>query len=97
MPITGSDFEKLIQPFFREIFEKMDFLVFQVRKQESGNQNGFDISIHFLDENDLEREILHKNDLLAERNKGYFDAKNIFAEPPPPFDEPIVRLMSRSC
>lgn len=28
---------------------------------------------------DLEREILHKNDLLAERNKGYFDAKNIFA------------------
>jgi hydrogenase nickel incorporation protein HypB len=28
---------------------------------------------------DLEREILHKNDLLAERNKGYFEAKNIFA------------------
>jgi hydrogenase nickel incorporation protein HypB len=27
----------------------------------------------------LEKEILHKNDLLAERNKGYFDAKNIFA------------------
>jgi hydrogenase nickel incorporation protein HypB len=28
---------------------------------------------------DLERDILHKNDLLAERNKGYFEAKNIFA------------------
>jgi hydrogenase nickel incorporation protein HypB len=28
---------------------------------------------------DLERAILHQNDLLAERNKGYFDAKNIFA------------------
>jgi hydrogenase nickel incorporation protein HypB len=28
---------------------------------------------------DLEKDILHKNDLLAERNKGYFDAKNIFA------------------
>jgi hydrogenase nickel incorporation protein HypB len=28
---------------------------------------------------DLEKEILHKNDLLAERNKGYFEAKNIFA------------------
>ncbi|MDD5149929.1 MAG: hydrogenase nickel incorporation protein HypB [Flavobacterium sp.] len=27
----------------------------------------------------LEKEILHKNDLLAERNKGYFEAKNIFA------------------
>jgi hydrogenase nickel incorporation protein HypB len=34
---------------------------------------------HHFKEIDLEREILHKNDLLAERNKGYFDAKNIFA------------------
>ena len=56
MPISGSDFEKLVQPFFKEIFEKMGFLVIQVRKQESGNQNGFDISIHFLDDNDIERE-----------------------------------------
>jgi hydrogenase nickel incorporation protein HypB len=36
-------------------------------------------SSHQFKEIDLEREILHKNDLLAERNKGYFDAKNIFA------------------
>jgi len=36
-------------------------------------------SHHHFKEIDLEREILHKNDLLAERNKGYFDAKNIFA------------------
>jgi hydrogenase nickel incorporation protein HypB len=36
-------------------------------------------SPHQFKEIDLEREILHKNDLLAERNKGYFDAKNIFA------------------
>jgi hydrogenase nickel incorporation protein HypB len=36
-------------------------------------------SPHSFKEIDLEREILHKNDLLAERNKGYFDAKNIFA------------------
>lgn len=28
---------------------------------------------------DLEKDILHKNDLLAERNRGYFDAKDIFA------------------
>lgn len=27
----------------------------------------------------LELDIMHKNDLLAERNRGYFDAKNIFA------------------
>ena len=25
---------------------------------------------------ELEKEILHKNDLLAERNRGYFDAKS---------------------
>ena len=28
---------------------------------------------------DLEKDILHKNNLLAERNRGYFDAKDIFA------------------
>jgi hypothetical protein len=56
MPITGSDFETLVQPFFKEIFEKMGFLVIQVRKQDSGNQNGFDISVLFFDDNDLERE-----------------------------------------
>ncbi|MFV0531276.1 MAG: hydrogenase nickel incorporation protein HypB [Flavobacteriales bacterium] len=27
---------------------------------------------------DLERDILHKNQLLAERNRGYFEAKNIY-------------------
>ncbi|MCI4443672.1 MAG: hydrogenase nickel incorporation protein HypB [Lentimicrobium sp.] len=36
-------------------------------------------SHHQFKEIDLEKEILHKNDLLAERNKGYFEAKNIFA------------------
>lgn len=56
MPITGSDFEKLVQPFFKEIFEQMGFLVIQVRKQDSGDQNGFDISVLFFDDNDLERE-----------------------------------------
>lgn len=28
---------------------------------------------------DVEKDILHENNLLAERNRGYFDAKNIFA------------------
>lgn len=28
---------------------------------------------------DVERDILHENNLLAERNRGYFDAKNILA------------------
>jgi hypothetical protein len=56
MPITGSDFEKLVEPFFKEIFENMEFLVIQVRKQDSGDQNGFDISVLFLDDNEQERE-----------------------------------------
>ena len=38
-----------------------------------------DHSHNHIKEIDLERAILHQNDLLAERNKGYFDAKNIFA------------------
>lgn len=57
MPITGSDFEKIVKPFFKDIFEKMGFIVIQVRKQDAGDQNGFDISIRFLDDNDQEREI----------------------------------------
>ena len=56
MAITGSDFEKLVKPFFKRIFEEMGFLVMQVRKQDSGNQNGFDISLLFLDDDEQERE-----------------------------------------
>lgn len=43
------------------------------------HDDGHEHSQHHFKEIDLEREILHKNDLLAERNKGYFEAKNIFA------------------
>ncbi|TJZ49872.1 hypothetical protein FAZ15_22200 [Sphingobacterium olei] len=56
MPITGSDFENLVKPFFKAIFEKMGFLVIQVRKKDSGTQNGFDVSVLFLDDNEQERE-----------------------------------------
>lgn len=56
MAITGSDFEKLVKPFFKKIFEEMGFLVLQVRKQDSGDQNGFDISVLFLDDDEQERE-----------------------------------------
>lgn len=56
MAITGSDFEKLVKPFFKKIFGEMGFLVIQVRKQDSGDQNGFDISVLFLDEEEQERE-----------------------------------------
>lgn len=56
MPITGSDFEKLVEPFFRQIFTKMGFFVLQVRKQDSGTQNGFDIAVIFFDEESIQRE-----------------------------------------
>jgi hypothetical protein len=56
MPITGTDFEKLVEPFFRELFTKMGFFVLQVRRQDSGDQRGFDISISFVDDNSIERE-----------------------------------------
>ncbi len=34
---------------------------------------------HNVDVVELEKDILHKNNLLAERNRGYFEAKNILA------------------
>jgi hypothetical protein len=57
MPITGTDFEKVVEPFFRKIFTEMGFTVIQVRRQDSGDQDGFDISVLFFDANDIEREI----------------------------------------
>lgn len=57
MVITGSDFEVIVKPFFEELFQKMGYLVLQVRKQDSGDQKGFDISISFMDECNNERQI----------------------------------------
>lgn len=56
MPITGTDFEKLVQPFFKNLFTRMGFLVIQVRRQDAGDQNGFDISVLFIDGDEVERE-----------------------------------------
>lgn len=46
---------------------------------DHSNDHDHNHSHNHVKEIDLEKEILHKNDLLAERNKGYFEAKNIFA------------------
>jgi len=46
---------------------------------EHSHSHDHDHSHSQIREIDLEKDILHKNDLLAERNKGYFDAKDIFA------------------
>lgn len=55
MPISGSDFEKLVKPFFKKLFADLGFFVLEVRKQDSGTQNGFDIKVEFEDNNGLER------------------------------------------
>jgi len=55
MPISGSDFETLVKPFFKDLFEQMGFTVLEVRKQQAGDQKGFDIFISFLDDNGEER------------------------------------------
>ncbi|MDB5277494.1 MAG: hypB [Ferruginibacter sp.] len=54
-----------------------------ITMHEHGHQH--DHSDHHLHEHshkkvvDVEQDILHENNLLAERNRGYFDAKNILA------------------
>src|SRR5687767_8838041 len=50
----GSEFEKQAQAFFREIFESMGFVVVEVRRQWAGTQNGFDVRISFLNDDDKE-------------------------------------------
>ncbi|MCE4562850.1 restriction endonuclease [Maribellus sp. CM-23] len=55
MAITGTDFEALIKPFFSKLFKDMGFVVLEVRNQDSGTQNGFDIKIVFDDNNSKER------------------------------------------
>jgi hypothetical protein len=51
----GSEFEKACQSFFKKIFEEIGFLVLSVRRQWSGTQNGFDIRINFLDEDEIDK------------------------------------------
>ncbi len=55
MPISGSDFETLVKPFFKKLFTDMGYFVLEVRKQDSGTQNGFDIKIEFEDSTGTER------------------------------------------
>ena len=57
MPITGTEFETLIKPFFSTLFKEMDYIVLEVRNQNSGTQNGFDIKVVFEDNNFKERNL----------------------------------------
>ena len=56
MPITGTEFESLIKPFFSRLFKDMGYAVLEVRNQNSGTQNGFDIKIIFEDFNYKQRD-----------------------------------------
>lgn len=51
----GSEFEKVCQSFFSKGFEEIGFLVLSFRRQWSGTQNGFDIRINFLDDDEIEK------------------------------------------
>jgi len=53
----GASFEKATHDFFKKIFEEIGFQVLSIRKQWSGTQNGFDIRINFLDNDEFERTI----------------------------------------
>jgi len=57
MSITGTEFESLTKPFFSDLFEKMGYGVLEVRNQNSGTQNGFDIKIIFVDKAFKERSL----------------------------------------
>lgn len=57
MQLTGPEFEKLVAPFFKSIFEEMGFIVTEVRQQNSGTQNGFDLMITFNDSNGAKRSL----------------------------------------
>ncbi|MBK3519717.1 hypothetical protein [Carboxylicivirga marina] len=57
MAITGTEFESIIKPFFSNLFKDMGYAVLEVRNQNSGTQNGFDIKIVFEDGHLKERYI----------------------------------------
>lgn len=45
--VTGTEFEALTEPFLSNLFTEMGYNVLHVRRQGSGTQDGFDISIDF--------------------------------------------------
>lgn len=51
--VTGTEFEALTKLFFSDLFTEMGYNVLHVRRQDSGTQDGFDISIDFY-ANDIE-------------------------------------------
>lgn len=50
----GAEFEMQIQRFLRMIFEEMGFRVIEARRQLAGTQNGFDVKLVFLKDDNIE-------------------------------------------
>jgi len=50
----GADLEKCTLEFFKKLFEELGYYVVSARRQWAGTQNGFDVKIVFLDEDDNE-------------------------------------------
>lgn len=57
MTLSGTDFELLVKPFFKTLFEKIGYKISEIRNQKSGTQNGFDIKVEFDDLNGIKRSI----------------------------------------
>lgn len=53
----GEAFEIAVRNFLENTLPKMDFLVKKVRRQKSGTQNGFDIRVELLTEDDIKHNL----------------------------------------
>jgi hypothetical protein len=51
----GSLFEEKVELLFRKIFSEAGYHVIDIRRQQAGSQNGFDIRVTFLDDDSNER------------------------------------------
>ncbi|MEX0812073.1 MAG: hypothetical protein WD048_07630 [Chitinophagales bacterium] len=57
MSLSGSEFEKIVAPFFRELFKEIGYTNILVRNNGSGFQSGFDIKVEFYDSENKKRKI----------------------------------------
>lgn len=57
MSLSGVDFEKIVKPFFENVFVEIGFRIVEIRNQQSGTQNGFDIKIVAFDLSNKKRHL----------------------------------------
>ena len=54
---VGAEFEDDMLAFFDKFFRELEYTIVEIRKQNSGTQNGFDIRVRILDEYDNEKNL----------------------------------------